>query len=492
MAMQQARGQAWQQVVPLLADSSSASSAPAIEALVTDAAGDVYVAGRFEGHLTLGSLQLQSAGGADAFLAKWSPGQSRFVWALRAGGAGDDGAQALATDGTSLYLAGRFQSPVVTFGALALHNTDPTGTTVDSFLAKLTPTQNTAAFTWVVPWGGPGDNYLAALAVQGADLFVTGNSFAEITLAQTPVAYDNAFVAKLTDEGATARVQWAMPIGGAASALAVAGEAVYVAGEFRSPAITFGNVLLTKTEAGSSAFGLGQDRHAFVARLDDRGEQGKFMWAQRIGGYGNSVVRCKALAVEGAQVYLTGEFYGKAKFGPFLLRSSAYGHTGDVFLTKLVAAGDEGRFAWAQQLGGADEEQVQALLVKGHDVYVAGTFLSDSLALGALTLKRTRAPSTAQELFVAHVLDADTTSRVTWLRGEVTGGPAAATALALRGTTLYVAGQAQLPVAFSGRILTQAAGTHGAFLAAMPAGAFARKAAGQPKPAKRRSKLITK
>ena len=60
-------------------------------AVATDAAGNVYVAGTFEDTLTLGSgadtLTLTGNGSSDGFVAKYSAGGA-LIWAQALGGAG--------------------------------------------------------------------------------------------------------------------------------------------------------------------------------------------------------------------------------------------------------------------------------------------------------------------------------------------------------------------------------------------------------------------
>ena len=80
----------------------------------------MYLAGVFANTVVLGGTTLTSRGGSDVFVAKFNPASNRFVWAQRAGGTGDDGATALVVSGTSVYVAGIFDSPAAVFGIIAI------------------------------------------------------------------------------------------------------------------------------------------------------------------------------------------------------------------------------------------------------------------------------------------------------------------------------------------------------------------------------------
>ena len=102
---------------------ASGDNTSEVRATATDAAGNVYLAGSFPGSVALGGTTLTSAGSYDVFVAKFNPVTNQFVWAQRAGGAGNDGATALAVHGACVYVGGRFASPTVRFGALVLPRT---------------------------------------------------------------------------------------------------------------------------------------------------------------------------------------------------------------------------------------------------------------------------------------------------------------------------------------------------------------------------------
>jgi hypothetical protein len=292
----------------------------------------VYVAGNF-GSTTaaFGSTTLANAGTFvgtdDVFVAKLTDAGSTgsFAWAQRAGGGNIDGANMLAVSGTSVYVAGIFDSPTAGFGLTTLTNAG--SNTADGFVAKLTDAGNTGSFAWAQRAGGMGNDYANALAVSGTSVYVTG-SFGSPTAGFGLTTLTNAgsmntadvFVAKLTDAGNAGSFAWAQRAGGTGSdnaiSLAMSGTSVYVAGGFNSPTAGFG--LTTLTNAGNTS-----TDDVFVAKLTDAGSTGSFAWAQRAGGTGNDYAN--ALAVSGPSVYVAGYFGSStADFSAITLLNSSF------------------------------------------------------------------------------------------------------------------------------------------------------------------------
>ena len=105
--------------------------------------GSVYVAGYFASPTAgFGPVTLTSAGNADVFVAKLTDegATGGFAWAQRAGGAGNEGANALALRGSSVYVAGGFASLTADFGPVTLANVNPSPNPNPylGFLASLT------------------------------------------------------------------------------------------------------------------------------------------------------------------------------------------------------------------------------------------------------------------------------------------------------------------------------------------------------------------
>jgi hypothetical protein len=449
-----AQAPAWQSArVVAAATAAATSNYSEVTAMVVDGAGNVYLAGKFRNTVVLGSTTLTSLGENDVFVAKFNPASNQFVWAQRAGGTGSDGASSrLAVSGTSLYVAGNFTSPTAGFGPTVLANANVNGTN-DMFVAKLT---DAGSFVWAQRAGGTDNDYAQALAVSGASVYVAGE-FTSPTAGFGPTVLSTAgsadvYVAKLTDAGSMGSFVWAQRAGGtssdAATALAVSGSSVYVAGAFYSPTAGFGPTVLPNANANANVNAGTAD--VYVAKLTDAGS---FVWAQRAGGTGSDAA-C-ALAVSGTSVYVAGYFSGSAAgFGPIVLSiananaGSAGVYVADVYVAKLTDAGSTGSFAWAQRAGGTHYDAAYALAVSGTSVYVAGAFHSPTAGFGPTVLSTAGLP----DVYVAKLTDAGSTGSFVWAQRAGGTGSDAAYALAISGASVFVAGAFYSPTTNFGTI----------------------------------------
>ncbi|MBF9220108.1 hypothetical protein [Hymenobacter ruricola] len=110
---------AWQSARAVAtATAAAANNYSVVTATAVDAAGNVYLAGKFRNTVVLGSTMLTSLGDNDVFVAKFSPVSNQFVWAQQAGGTGYDAATALAVNKTSVYVTGSFSGSTASFGTL--------------------------------------------------------------------------------------------------------------------------------------------------------------------------------------------------------------------------------------------------------------------------------------------------------------------------------------------------------------------------------------
>ena len=351
----------------------------------------VYIAGRFFspaaafGPVTIGTL----TGGSDSdvFVAKLTDAGSsgRFVWAQRAGGSSYDAANALAVEGTSVYVAGSFEGGAADFGGTTLASAGGS----DVFVAKLVDAGPSASFAWAQRAGGSNYDDASALAVSGGTVYVGGGfrsgsaAFGGTVLANAvPAATSpDAFVAKLIDAGASASFRWALGAGGTGQdgvrALALRGTSLYATGYFESPTIGFGASTLANAGQGD----------AFVAKLADTGPSGAFVWAQGVGGPGYE--QGSALALNGTSVYVAGAFSSATlAFGGTVLGGAGSplpGGAADVFVAALTDAGSTAGFRWALSAGGPGGDAAAALAVSGGRLYVGGT-ANATAAFGSQTV----------------------------------------------------------------------------------------------------------
>ena len=186
------------------------------------AGSSVYVAGEFSGSTaTFGPVVLTNAGSTtstDLFVAKLTDAGStgEFDWSMRAGGPGYDNADAVAVQGTAVYLGGHFDGATAAFGSTTLANSGPLGTS-DICLARLTDAGSTGRFDWTQVGGSTGSDYCRSLAIRGTSVRVGGSVRVPATFgSQVLVARVGgglsgvSFFAGLTDATLTA-VQPAQP-----------------------------------------------------------------------------------------------------------------------------------------------------------------------------------------------------------------------------------------------------------------------------------------
>jgi len=123
----------------------------------TDASGDVYVTGRFQGTVNLGGGNLVSAGGADVFIAKYS-GAGAHQWSDAYGGVSTDNVAGLAVDGSGNVVVTGYFAASVDFGGGSLVSAGG----FDTFVAKY---QSTGAHVWSQRFGGTSNEFGSAVTV---------------------------------------------------------------------------------------------------------------------------------------------------------------------------------------------------------------------------------------------------------------------------------------------------------------------------------------
>jgi hypothetical protein len=373
--------------------------------ITTDAAGNVYTTGLFDGTVDFDPAHrntdgvLQSKNNAqNAYVAKYAADGS-FVWARRMGGDGSggplSGSKALAVDGSgNVYVVGTFGNNA-DFGAF-------TFTGAGNFVTKLDANGN---FQWVqTPAYSTSD-----VALDGSgNVYVTGASGGA------------AVVAKL--DPALGATDWSEQLGGSSGGAGVSADAagnVFVAGTFTgtvnlnpggsytltSPRVKGQYVaegfVLKLTNAGG--FGWATEVAALpndiaIDGADDvyttgpsgNGYNGGFngpggplnvtklsgggvlLWSENFGGFargsnqGNPPGQAFGVAVDSAgNVYLTGYFTGTQNFNPsgtFDLTDAGYPSRA-IYVSKLDA---NGKFLWAGAMtGSAGGGQASGIAVDG-------------------------------------------------------------------------------------------------------------------------------
>jgi len=145
-----------------------------IRSISTDAIGNLYLCGTFEGDsIVLGSDTLMNSnpGTSDIFICKVSA-SGNFIWNLSVGGLDADEATSLFTIAPGdIYVSGNFKSSMINLGSSIFFNSGGS----DLFLAKLDANGN---FIWSNSFGASGDDSSHAVTVNGQGKVFLAGGFA--------------------------------------------------------------------------------------------------------------------------------------------------------------------------------------------------------------------------------------------------------------------------------------------------------------------------
>lgn len=471
------------------------------QATTTDAAGNTYLAGYFDGNtLTLGSVTLTRIGTQDAFVAKLDP-LGTVLWAKNFGGSG----ASVIGYGVAVDVSGNVYLGGVTTANLTTPALTKIGA-MDAFAIKL---DSSGTLTWAKNFGGSGANASGlGIAVDGSGaVYLGGHCNGIMTTPALPwIGDQDAFVVKLDSSGA---VTWAKNFGGSGASaygngIATDGSgAVYLGGYFQNanlttPALTkigvrdayaikldsSGTVTWAKNFGGSgaSAYGkgivvdgsanvfLGGDfdtnltaptlskigtQDAFAIKLDS---SGAVTWAKNFGGSG-ATVNGNGIAADGSgNVSLGGYFYAANLTAPALTKIG----TADVFAIKLNASGV---VTWAQNFGGSVATAVS------YGIAVDG---SGNVYLGGLTDANLTTPAlTKIGIHDVFAIKLDPTGATTWAKnfGSLSGSGYTVTYATTKDElgNIYLSGYFTSPIFKLGNVTLTRIGTQDAFVAKLDA-----------------------
>lgn len=361
------------------------------KAVAVAADGSILVTGNFQGTASFGSTTLTSAGAYDVFVGKISAAGT-WLWALRAGGTGDDDGRGIsASSDGSVLITGSF-SDSATFGSTTLTSSG----VADIFTAKVS---SSGSWTWVTKAGASNYDYgNGIVAAPDGSALVTGQfaSFAAkfgSTTFNSSGNYD-VFIAKISAAGTWL---WAVRAGGSnideshAVALLPGGGAA-ITGIFTGTA-TFGSTTLTS--AGNTDM--------FIARISD---SGTWTWAVRAGGATAETGTGIAAGSDGS-IVATGSFRGTATFGSTMLTSAG---TTDVFVAKLTSTGD---WTWTVRAGGTMDEAATGIAIADDGSAVVTGSIAGTSTFGSTTVTSTA----GADVFVAKL-----TSAGSWAWATKSGG----------------------------------------------------------------------
>ncbi|MCC3155777.1 hypothetical protein LJ737_00910 [Hymenobacter sp. 15J16-1T3B] len=204
----------------------------------------------------------------DVFITKYTDAGNSvtYNWGTAGGGAGIDGSNSIAVSGTTLYVGGYANNNSnnangVQFGGVTLNGAS-SSLTADAFIAKYTDAGSHATGVWAVAGGGTGADRVNRIALNGNNLYVSGNISTTSTNAQGvrfggvalsgsgTTANLDVFVAKYTDAGSNVTYNWATAGGGAGTdlgaSISYSNNQLVIGGAVALPA-AFGSISLSGT-----------------------------------------------------------------------------------------------------------------------------------------------------------------------------------------------------------------------------------------------------
>lgn len=177
---------------------------------------------------------------------------------------------------------------------------------------------------------------------------------------------------------------------------------VYVAGVFNSPSITFGSTTLTNATFSSW--------NMFLVKYD---ASGNVLWVKGAGGSNGNGANSVSTDASG-NVYVVGYFTSPTiAFDSFVLTkvNPSQGYP-DVFIVKYNA---NGNVLWAKNAGGNMADDASSIATDNTgNIYVTGSFSSDTLIIGSDTLCGNN-----KDVFIAKY---DTAGNPIWAKGFFSSG----------------------------------------------------------------------
>jgi len=329
----------------------------------TDADGNSYVTGFFQGTATFGAFTLTSSGGNAVFVAKLDK-DGNWLWAEQTFGTTWAESYGISVDENGNSYVFGFFNETTTFGSFTLTSTGGN----DVFVAKLDKDGN---WLWAEQAGGSSHDYGWNISIDAdGNSYVTGEFqgtayFGAFTITSSGSA--DIFAAKIDTDG---NWQWAKKAGGTSvdKGLGISTDAFgnsYVTGHFKYTA-TFGAFSLVSSGGNE----------IFVAKLDT---DGNWQWAKKAGGSGWDHGYGISTDAFGNS-YVTGGFQGTSTFGSFTLISTG---GADVYVAELDT---DGNWLWVEQAGGSGDDEGKGISIDANgNSYVTGNF-QETATFGTFTL----------------------------------------------------------------------------------------------------------
>lgn len=337
------------------------------DAVKTDAAGNIYIAGRFRGTVDFDpgantyTLTSQTYQCTDVFMLKLDA-SGNFGWAVQRQSLGnfetDAGNVALDIDkSNNLYLAYSFRGSSGGYRYMFIEKASATGVKLWSYKVAGDIYADIKDRSLAVDGNG---NVIVAGGFDGSIKFdVNGNSVSSFG--------GTGFILKLDNSG---NYGWMRGLWGngcnAHAVITDAADNIYIGGDF-SGIVDFDPGTVYQMDTASSNYPC-----MYLLKLSPAGN---YSWVKTFDGNNFSTIQDLALDAAG-NVYATGYFDDQLYFRsdpPVIVKTTVNG-TDDIFTMKLDNTGD---VQWAKQMGGPNQMDIgyAVALNSNNDVYTGGVFL---------------------------------------------------------------------------------------------------------------------
>lgn len=181
---------------------------------------------------------------------------------------------------------------------------------------------------------------------------------------------------------------------------------------------------------------------------------------QAVTALGSNIIVQDTAPEANGNIYLSGYFQGTVSFGATSLTSAG---NADLFVAKWNPVTKS--FLWAQRIGGTGStSSLSHIAVNGPSIYLTGSFTGPTITVGTTTLPG----NVSQYGYVIKLTDTGSSGNFTWaqlIKGNNSNDGVYSFAIAVSGSSVYVAGGGYGPTIYFGSIALPLVGYSDAFVA---------------------------